>query len=84
MHHPSLLYQLAAARTDERRHGAARASATRAARSARRRWPRWLLRTAAPRTGGRLDRDSRAIAIRSSAPPTTTSTLYPEGQPDVR
>jgi hypothetical protein len=76
--HPTLRHQLAAATTDERRRIAARVSATRAARSAPRRWPRWLRRTATPRADGRLDRDPCAIPIRSSAPPTAANTLSPE------
>lgn len=75
--HPSLLYQLAAAQTDERRHRVARVAETRAARSAARRWPRWSRRTTPP-GGRRLDRDPFAIAIRSSAPPTAPNALSSE------
>lgn len=75
--HPHLLYQLAQTRTDELRQRAARVSATRVARPARR-WPRWLRRTTTPPSGGGLERDPYAIAIGSSRPRTTTNTLFPE------
>jgi hypothetical protein len=72
--HPNLLYQLATARNHEIRQRAARVSATRPARSAVHRWPRWLRRTATPPASGRLKRDPGAITIRSSRP-RITSTL---------
>lgn len=76
--HPHLLYQLAQARNDEIRQSATRVAATRPARSAVRRRPRWLDRITTPPTGGRLKREPGAIAIRSSRPRTTTNTLSAE------
>jgi hypothetical protein len=77
--HPHLLYQLATARNHELRERIARASATRPARSAVRRWSRWLHRMATAAAGGRLERDPGPITIRSSEPRTTsTSTLSAE------
>jgi hypothetical protein len=75
--HPHLLYQLSQTRNDEIRQSA-RASATRPARSAVRRWPRWLRRTTTPPTGGCLVRDPYANAIRSSRPRITTNSVSAE------
>jgi hypothetical protein len=75
--HPDLLYQLAQTRNDELRQRAARVSATRVARPARR-WPRWLRQTTTPPSGGGLERDPYAITARSSRPRTTPNTVFPE------
>jgi len=71
--HPHVLDQLAHTLNDELRQCAARISATRVARPARR-WPRWLRRTTTASTGGRLVRDRHAIAIGSRRLRTATNT----------
>jgi hypothetical protein len=74
--HPSLLYQIAAARNDELRQCAARVSTTSVAGPARR-WPRWVRRITTRPAGRRPERDPRAITSGSSRP-RATSTLSAE------